>query len=147
MKHLWPLLLMLTGPATANDWLRAPDAGSSSFAGSTELSGNAYSEVSASTLARALAMLADQPFVLLNQTSVADFSSGHFTCVFPQQPYLVRAVYQNEATGGFSVRIKDAALLVLHSSLGQPNEKQKTALVVCLRSAPTDLFVSSSSAL
>jgi hypothetical protein len=147
MKHFWLLLLLFTGTVAANDWLRAPDAESSSFVGSTELSGNAYSEVSASTLLRAVATLADQPFVLLNQASVSDFSSGHFTCVFPQQAYLVRAVYQNEATGGFSIRIKDGALLVSHGSLGQPSEKQKTALVVCLRSAPTDLFVSASSAL
>lgn len=57
--------------------------------------------------------------------------------------FLVRAVYLSPETGGFSAYFEDGILWVRHECLGnRPEEMKRSALVVALREAPREVYVS-----
>ena len=147
MKHLGFLLLLIAAPAFADDWQHPPDAASMPSGSSSYVSANAFFEVPASTLARAVATLAAEPFVPLSSAAATGYSHGHFSCTHPEQAYLVRAVYENEATGAYSVNTNGKTIWVSHGSLGPASGKHKSALIVCLSFKPETLFVTASGGL
>ena len=147
MKHLGCLLFLLASPASADDWQHPPDATSMPPGSSSYISANALFEVPASTLDRAVAALTTEPFISLSPAATANYSHGHFSCKYPEQAYLARAVYENEATGTYTVKSNGKAFWVSHESLGPASGRHKSALIVCLRFKPQTLFVTTSGAL
>src|SRR5262249_35921684 len=81
----------------------------------------------------------------LSADEARDFGQSSFVCPSFTQPFLVRALYVNGASGHFSVHKLDklgSNLLVSHESLGEPSGMLRTALVVCLAVKPSEIFPS-----
>jgi hypothetical protein len=99
-----------------------------------------FFEVTASTEAMAESRLAEQAVVLLDRGVIRHYGQEKFQCLPSSQPYLARAVYQNGGSGDFSIKIAGSALVVGYMSLGTPSSMHRSALVVCLRFQPTEVF-------
>ena len=147
MKYFGIPLLLFTASAIADDWQRPPNGVSMPPGSSFHISPNAFFEVPASTRDRALAALTNEPFVALSPSATGSYSHGHFSCRYPEEAYLVRAIYENEATGTYSVKSTGKAVWVSHESLGPASGQHKSALIACLRTRPETVFVSVTGAL
>lgn len=92
-------------------------------------------------------MLSDVGCVELSPEQVHHFLGRSLSPVPGNKPYLVRGVYLNPATGGFSVKVLDDKLRVHHSCLGSsavPMKRQ--ALIVQLERMPKEVYVGCSMA-
>lgn len=84
--------------------------------------------------------LSKQAFVEISPTR-ADFLVGRgYEPQNGKKPYLIRAVFQNGATGGFIVQRVGDALLVAHNSLGSGKYMRNIPLVINLDFRPTAVF-------
>jgi hypothetical protein len=97
-------------------------------------------EVVPPKLTRAIQLLAERPIRALSQVEAQSFAGKHYRCPEGLTPYLVRAIYGQGATGGYSLSRFEGELLVQHSSLGSP-VYHRAALVVNLPSEPQRLFI------
>ena len=151
MKYFAILLVLLSASAiatAAEPWLNAPDAALSAKAKvRAHVSPKNIFEVPTSRFSGAEVMLGKEPAIPLEEGALRSLSAGHFQCIYPEKPYLVRAVYENGSTGAFLAERLDDALWVAHASLGRATGSHRSALLVCLSFKPTRVFVSTSGAL
>ena len=143
------LLIALAGSAGDSDtWIRDPAPGQARDAETRQsISRSNVFEVPTSMLGTAFARLDKEPIVALDDNETRSIGRGHFRCIYPEKPYLVRAVYENGGTGVYGAERIDDALWVTHSSLGPASGVHRSALLVCLDYKPRQLFVSLSGAL
>lgn len=91
---------------------------------------------------KALAMLADRPFVALDAKSyLALFPDRGYPADKDRRPYLVRGVALNEKTGGFNAEIKGSELLVVFAAPARDTAPRHRALVLLLPRAAARLYV------
>ncbi len=151
MRHHAVLAVLLLAPAlatAAEPWLNPPITNDSAQAKSRiRVSSKNVFEVPSSRFAGAEFMLAEKPVLALQENALRSLSAGHFQCIYPEKPYLVRAVYENGATGVFDIQWLADSLWVSHASLGRATGLHRSALLVCLSVQPTRVFVSTSGAL
>lgn len=126
--------------AQKDSWFHTVPSGTSSFSEKSELPAALYFEVAASRLGTAEYWLERDAAIQLRPDSTRYFGQWAFLCPLGTAPYLVRAVYENGGTGAFSLFQGGGALLIQHASLGAANGIHRTALVVCLRERPTEVF-------
>jgi len=92
-------------------------------------------------------LLQDVAIVELTDQQAAEFIGQALPEAPGTKPYLVRGVYLNRETGGFSVYILEDQLLIRHSSLGSsPSPMKRQALVLQLERRPAEVFVTCSMA-
>jgi hypothetical protein len=106
-----------------------------------EIPSSLYFEVVASKLYVAQHDLAKSPFLQLEHNSTVTYYGGRgFQCEAPAKAYLLRALYSNGGTGGFTLHWADSSLIVGHGSLGPGGAVEQSALVACLNRAPTVVY-------
>ncbi len=101
-----------------------------------------FQEVTGATEPKAESLLKQKSIVQLSLAQARTFTGNQFKPTKAKRPYLVRAVYLNKETGGFSVFLDGNKLIVSHDSLGHsavPMKRQ--ALVVSLSAQPSQVFV------
>lgn len=103
-------------------------------------------EVVPPKLDAALRDLTSEAVVALSCVEARWFAGVHYECTAGHTAYLIRAVYGQGETGGYSLYQFDESLLVQHSSLGSPLY-HRAALVVNLPSPPRRVFVDAGFAL
>ncbi len=129
-----------TSDADRDPWAQGA-RGSLSEAGPAEpIPDERFFEVPASKLDTAEYWLEDKPFLALDTDGIRYFGQHNFACPERTAPYLIRAVYENGGTGGFSIIRHGTTLLVRHYSLGRASKMRRTGLVVCLDFKPTEIF-------
>jgi hypothetical protein len=90
-------------------------------------------------------MLKKTAIVKLTSAQAGELTGKPLSGPAGESPYLVRGLFLNEATGGFSIRYRDGMLSVDHSCLGsRPVPMTRCALVVFLKSPPKQVFVTCS---
>src|SRR5258706_9229386 len=144
MKLLFAIASLLTAlvcfAAEAQSWLRPLPPALRSATPKEEIPAERFFEVAASKEPTAESYLKDKLVIPQNQNEIHFFGPKSFECPASTQGYLVRAVYDNGGTGAFSLHRFGSVLLVSHGSLGAASEVHRTALLVCLRFAPTEGF-------
>lgn len=122
-------------------WYRPVD---SSFAGTEwqPIPDEQVWEVRDSLQARMQERLAEHPVVPLSRQEAAAAVEGYKAGGDSLQPYLVRALYLNYGTGGFSLYRSGTSLAAVHSSLGKSAVPMKRrALVILLPVPPQELYI------
>lgn len=129
-----------TSDADRDSWAQGA-RGNLSEAGPEEpIPDERFFEISASKLDTAEYWLEDKPFLALDKEGISYFGQHNFACPAGTAPYLIRAVYENGGTGGFSIIRHGTTLLVRHYSLGRASKMRRTGLVACLDFKPTEIF-------
>ena len=100
-----------------------------------------FTEVSLPARSQALAKLEASPFEPVEASASPSPVPPGFQCPIGTKPYLVRALQWNPTVSGYAVGTGDGILSVKHLSLGGSASVQRAALVVCLDSAPRQVFV------
>lgn len=126
-------------------WVNNPKGECTDFSALNKLESSDVIEVSHSKFEVAKSKLLNSPIVEVNSSLV-----GFYTGVKPEEKgegkfYLVRALFGNGGTGGFSVFTCGEDLLVSHHSLGNVKNPNETALIIRLVSYPRHVFVKYSS--
>jgi hypothetical protein len=104
-------------------------------------------EVQEGRIPAACSRLENASWVTLEPDDASDLVGTALTPAAGQQFYLVRAVFLNRGTGGFSAWRANECLYVHHGSLGHfPVPMKRTALVLELDRAPKDVYISCSMA-
>lgn len=99
-------------------------------------------EVRDSLQARMQERLAEHPVVPLSRQEAAAAVEGDKAGGDSLKPYLVRALYLNYGTGGFSLYRSGTNLLAVHGSLGKSAVPMKRrALVLLLPVPPQKLYI------
>jgi hypothetical protein len=126
----------------AADWLQIAPAAYGARSTWEPVPEEFFAEVPASKLPFAEFQLAEQPFVSQSSAAVAErLGRGRtFTCAAGLQAFLVRGLYENGATGRFSLYWAKSALVVVHESLGPARVPSRSALITCLAHAPVAVF-------
>jgi hypothetical protein len=94
---------------------------------------------------KAKQMLQKVSIVKLKMTQAQALTGKRLSAPVGEIPYLVRALYLNEATGGFSVSFLENKLWVHHDCLGNhPIPMTRSALVVFLKTIPKQVYVTCS---
>jgi len=79
--------------------------------------------------------------VKLSEDQAKRLAGEIYRCPPGLKPYLIRAVYGHGGTGRFRVkRVGEAAILVVHSSLGDVFTAHKSALIVNLDFDPKQIY-------
>jgi hypothetical protein len=125
--------------ATNETWLQPPPSSLNAQYGGTLVDETTFFEVPASKLASAEVRLEHEPVVRVDG-GAAVFGRSNFICDSPASVYLVRAQYTNGGTGRFNLYLVGTALVVSHFSLGESNRLDRSALVVCLKQKPLEVF-------
>jgi len=117
-------------------WVNNPKGECTDFSALNKLESSDMIEVSHSKFEAAKSKLLKLPIVEVNPSLV-----GFYTGVKPEDKgegkfYLVRALFGNGGTGGFSVFTCGEDLLVSHHSLGNAQNPNETALIIRLVSYP-----------
>ncbi|MHC4431859.1 MAG: hypothetical protein ACYTBS_08475 [Planctomycetota bacterium] len=110
-----------------------------------ELKYELISSVPSSGLALAEQLLESRSWRRLSVAEVMELLGKDADTPTGKHLYLLRAVYLNAETGGFSVRHKDGIVHVHHSSLGRRAVPMKRgAVIVPLNSDPENVYVTCS---
>jgi hypothetical protein len=133
-----------TGP---DAWLQPLPQSLRSAPNQERISEELFFEVQASKEGAAESYLAQKPIIPQTQDNVRWYGQRRFQCPEGATPYLVRAVYVNGGTGGFSVSRIGTSLVVSHGSLGHNYGAHRSALIVCLTSQPTDVYIEAGTAM
>ena len=134
------LLSEVLSAAELEPWFHPATSSIRSARSTEDIPRERFFEVTASTEAMAEFQLAEQAVVLLDRGVIRHYGQEKFQCPPSSQPYLVRAVYQNDGSGNFSIKMAGSALVVTYMSLGTPSSMHRSALVACLRFQPTEVF-------
>ena len=127
--------------STEDSWYKAPASGIN-WGNEKRFTDVKFQEVTGAMEPNAEKLLKQKSIVLLSLTQARTFTGNQFKPTKAKRPYLVRAVYLNKETGGFSVFLDGNKLIVSHDSLGHsavPMKRQ--ALVVSLSAQPAQVFV------
>ena len=100
-----------------------------------------YAEVRVTQLHNAIYHLQDKPFIELDPDLVDAYADPRFRVRRGKKAYLVRSLYSNGATGGYSLQYWKRKLSVSHYSLGSFFQPNSLPLVVLLDSPPSEVFV------
>ena len=150
MKVIVKLLLVAAATSaaagSAESWLNADfDLDGAKIV--AEVPRDAVFEVPVSMFEEAERRLSSSAAVILQSYDVESLSRSHFLCPPRTTPFLVRAVFTNGNTGGYSLKRLDSALWVSHSSLGASTGEHRSALLVCLRFTPSAVYVTAGGAM
>jgi hypothetical protein len=152
LSSLAALVLILCGCGgrrawtTEDSWYRPRPAGTPAAISDRVDAARVY-EVVETWHAEAEALLAEIPILEITDQQAAEFAGQELTDAPGTRPYLVRGVYLNRGTGGWSIRIAGDELVVHHGSLGRsavPMKRQ--ALILQLERAPAQVYVTCSMA-
>jgi|SRR6185312_1711122 len=142
------VLLALCLPClAAESWLRGLPASWPNGNQPKELPPNTYAEVPVSMFETAEEQLRKHAVVKLPDDGAESFRRKDLLCSNGSRPYLVRAVYTNGSTGGYSLNRIGNILWVSHESLGQSTGVHRSALVACLPFEPVEVYVTASGAM
>lgn len=133
-------ILAVVVSASEGTWLEAPPLSAKEGGLPAEIAQENIFEVPRSLLDKALFDLNDREIRNLDERSIRYFTNGFMTCKNPDQPYLIRAQYENGGTGIWSVTKFGQNIVVSHESLGSAAEIKKTALVICADVKPLRVF-------
>lgn len=125
---------------TKDAWYRLPLNGFD-YEKAREVPRQNFHQVTTGRWATAQPMLQSQVIVPLSMAQARGLTAQKFVAPKGTKPFLVRAVYLNAGTGGFSVSQLGQRLMVYHMCLGgRAVPMKRWALVVFLKSRPTQLF-------
>ena len=106
-----------------------------------------FVEVGSDAFARYASALEQSPAVALELGEVAGIAPTGFVVPLQGNPYLLRALFLNHATGRFGVCVSRSSVLVSHGSLGaSPVPMRRSALLAFLETPPAQVYVSVSMA-
>ena len=128
-------------------WLRPLPRSLRNAPGEERISEELFFEVQASKEGTAETHLAKEQIIPQTQDDIRWYGQRRFQCPTGATPYLVRAVYINGGTGGFSVSRVGTSLVISHGSLGHNYGAHRSALVVCLTFQPTDVYIEAGTAM
>ena len=106
-----------------------------------QLPRDSYAELPISMFQAAEAELLERAAVKQPDYAPGNFHRSDLVCTEGSEPYLVRAVYENGATGGYHLHRVGNALWVSHQSLGRSTGAHRSALLACLDFDPTQVYV------
>jgi hypothetical protein len=128
---------------SGREWLRSPPA--KSFAEWTPVpEKDVYEVVASKEIIAVLSELSGKPWIALSEGQARYYTGHYFQKTPGQRTFLVRAVYGQGGTGGYSVSRRGSEVHVSHGSLGRSDASHKSALVVNLDFVPQQLFVTAS---
>ena len=143
MKRLTCILAILACVSSCSEtesaWLRPPPLSLGGVKDWTMVDETAFFEVPVSKLEAAEHALADVSVIPRDQGQ-GYFGRSDFVCEPPRRVYLVRALYMNGGTGGFTLYWAGSKLVISHSSMGGASPEKKSALVACLVQKPLEVF-------
>ena len=102
-----------------------------------------FYEVSASKEAIAVFDLKTESILPLTEDTAKWYTGHYYKCAKGKKPYLIRAIYGQGGTGGYSLYRIGSALWISHGSLGSP-AMNRSALIVNLDFEPTNIYVTRS---
>jgi len=136
------LLTMIDlGTLAQTGWLKFRSASERHNNTWTEVPRHRVHSISAEMKSEALRLLEDKPFRKLSSGEVARFVPAPRPTEDGLQPFLLRAEENLGTNGAFSVLTNGSSLVVRHTSLARHSSFQKTALVVDMHEAPSNLYV------
>jgi hypothetical protein len=99
-------------------------------------------EILASKLQGAEERLAKRSIVELKEEyEISHFAPRAFSCRSGERAYLVRALYEYGHRGHWEVLLIGSDVVVRNSALGPPAKAYRSALVLCLKKQPRNVFV------
>ena len=123
--------------AQAAPWINNPPEGFRAGAVPIEKRG-VYEVVHSKREEAVLLRLSDRAFLQLSTQQGVHFTGEYMTCENGTTPYLIRAPFSYG--GEFAVFSKGNEVLVEHNSMGHSSPINHSALVVCLRSEPLEIY-------
>jgi hypothetical protein len=122
----------------ADNWTNTPPG---SFRGKA-IPADRYKPVQGQLRDEAERLMADHPYRELAPNEARQFGGK---AVAGMKAYILRGTAFNEANGGFSLAIDGTKLWVRHDSLGPITKLKCAPVLVYLRNAPVEVFVSAAS--
>ena len=151
MKGIVTLVLATAAAAVAagseETWLNAGSMDIHAAKIVADVPSSSFFEVPVSMFEEAERRLNSTATMSLQNYDVDALSRNRFSCAEGSTPFLVRAVFTNGSTGGFSLKRLDSALWVSHSSLGASTGTHRSALLVCLNFIPSVVYVTAGGAM
>lgn len=147
---LLSFILISSGCATSNrsawttkdSWYSYPDK---RISAAWEFEEIAFSEVKYKYEADAIKLLESSQIHEISKEKMLEFAQTPLKYNKNMNFYLVRALYLNKGTGGFSVSAQGNQLWVSHGSLGHSAvPMSRTALVIALKEKPQDIYITCS---
>ena len=89
-------------------------------------------------------LLKGTPFLRVGNDYLPGFS---YKCPSTTTAYLIRALYEHPSNGMFNVKRSGNDLLVRHYALGPKADLHRSALIVCLDFAPSQVYVATGGAM
>jgi hypothetical protein len=123
------------GGTSTSEWLSTRPEDLRAQPGWRELPRADVREVQPSALPAALSMLRDSSAVPLGPGRAEQFAAN-VACSQGTKLFVLRAVRTGAAPGAWTVAVRGADAAVSHGVLGSGGDRQKSALVVCLRACP-----------
>jgi hypothetical protein len=99
-------------------------------------------EVIASMRASAESLLQKMPFAPLSDAQARRFTGAYYTCPKNKRPFLVRALYRSGGTSRFWAYKISNSIWILHESTEIDSTILRTAFVLNIDFAPTQIYVS-----
>jgi hypothetical protein len=137
-----PSLVFAVG--AGDEWLSPSDPRPGSY---TSVPPAKWREVSPSYRSGFERLLNAEAFISLGPSQAESLGVNDLICRNDERLFLVRAVSENRGTGSFELKRKDGDLFVTHGSLGREGAREKSAIVVCLPSAPSRVYAATVGAL
>lgn len=146
MKRLFAIILLAcigsTYAAPRNSWLRQMPNDLRPSGTLLPLADDQFAEIPASKLQSAKERLEEAAISELKEDfEVTAFAPRGFSCKYGERAFLVRALYEYGHRGHWELFLIGPNLLVRNAALGPPSEANKSALVLCLKAMPVDVYV------
>lgn len=122
-------------------WVNNPEGICADFSALNKLESSHVVEVSRSKFEAAKSKLLNSSIVEITPDLVGFYTGLKLEDTEKGKFYLVRALFGNGGTGGFSVFTCGEDLLVSHHSLGNAKKPNETALIIRLETFPNHVYV------